>query len=33
MGRVLLLVIVAGAAVVAVQSLPDLKRYLKMRAM
>lgn len=33
MGRVVALAIVAGVAVVAVQSLPDIKRYLKIRAM
>lgn len=33
MGRLLVLAIVAGAAVVAVQSVPDIKRYLKIRSM
>jgi hypothetical protein len=33
MGRLVMLAIVAGAAVVAVQTAPDVKRYLKIRAM
>jgi hypothetical protein len=33
MGRLLMLAIVAGAAVVAVQAAPDIRRYLKIRAM
>jgi hypothetical protein len=33
MSRLLVLAIVAGAAVVAVQLVPDIKRYLKIRSM
>ena len=33
MGRLIALAALAGAAVVTVASLPDLKRYLKIRAM
>jgi len=33
MGRLFALTVLAGAAVVAVKSLPDIQRYLKMRAM
>lgn len=33
MGRILRLAALAGVAVVAVKSLPDIQRYLKMRAM
>lgn len=33
MGRLLVMTMVAGAAVVAVKNLPDIKRYLKMRSM
>ena len=33
MGRLVMLAIVAGAAVVAVQLVPDIKRYLKIRSM
>ena len=33
MGRILVLAIAAGAALVAVQSVPDIKRYLKIRSM
>lgn len=33
MGRLLMLAVLAGAAVVAVKTLPDLKRYMKIRSM
>jgi hypothetical protein len=33
MRRILVLAVLAGTAAVAVASLPDLKRYLKLRAM
>jgi hypothetical protein len=33
MGRLLLLAALGGTAAVVVMSLPDIKRYLKMRAM
>lgn len=33
MGRLLALVMLAGAAVVTAVSVPDIKRYLKIRAM